>query len=152
MDDYPASEAIPDPARVDFQHHELIEFLMDNTEMKKAAKHSLKQGLFAGGGAVAGGMLLGPVGGLIGGVAGSLVGFFQSDNYDGAVQQIIQLEGARKDRIVQEVGKVLMTAGATAKQFETADAFRAALVQFASQRNVRDQVWKVCQQVVESED
>lgn len=152
MDDYPASEAIPDPARVDFQHHELIEFLMDNTEMKKAAKHSLKQGLFAGGGAVAGGMLLGPLGGLIGGVAGSLVGFFQSDNYDGAVQQIIQLEGTRKDRIVQEVGKVLMTAGATAKHFETADAFRAALVQFASQRNVRDRVWQVCQQVVESED
>jgi hypothetical protein len=152
MDDYPASEAIPDPARVDFQHHELIEFLMDNTEMRKAAKHSLKQGLFAGGGAVAGGMLLGPVGGLIGGVAGSLVGFFQSDNYDGAVQQIIQLEGTRKDRIVQEVGKVLMTAGATAKQFETPDAFRAALVQFASQRNVRDQVWRACQQVVESED
>jgi hypothetical protein len=92
------------------------------------------------------------LGGLIGGVAGSLMGFLQSDNYDGALTQIIQLEGARKDRIVQEVGKVLMTAGATAKQFETADAFRAALVQFASQRNVREQVWNACVQVVESED
>jgi len=152
MDDYPAADPIPDPDRVSFQHHELIEFLTDNSEMRKAAKNSLQQGLFAGGGAVAGGILLGPIGGLVGGVVGSIMGFFHTDDYDGALQQIIKLEGVRKDMLLQAVSKVLVTAGATAQSFETAEAFRMALVQFASQRTVREQVWRACINVVESED
>jgi len=150
MDDYPAAEDIPNPLSVETQHHELLEFLVDNDQMKDTAKHSLKQGLWAGGGAVAGGMLFGPAGGLVGGIVGSVVGFFQSDDYEGAVQQILVLEDTHKERLVQAVQKVLITAGATARNFESADAFRGALVQFAAQRPVREQVWKACLEAIES--
>lgn len=143
MDDYPAADDIPDPA-VEFQFQELTQFLTNNPEMRTTAKQSIQQGLYAGGGAVVGGMLLGPVGGLVGGVMGSLVGFWTADDYDGAVQQILLVRGSRKERLVQEVHRVLLQAGATARQFENAQAFRSALVNFASQRAVRDQVWKAC--------
>ena len=69
----------------DARHSVLMEFLTDNTDMKKAAQSGLKQGLVAGGVAFAGSVLLGPVGGLIGGVAGSVAGFLTSDQYDGVV-------------------------------------------------------------------
>lgn len=141
MDDYPGSDGIRDP---DMQYTELMEFLTNNHDMRKAAKGSLQQALYAGSGTLAGGMLLGPVGGLVGGVAGSLVGYFRADDYDGAVQQILQLEGARKMRLVEQVHKVLVDAGASAQQFESPEAFRATLVEFASQRGVRDQVWRAC--------
>jgi hypothetical protein len=127
----------------------IIEFLMDTPEMRKSAKHIHKHALFAGGGMAVGQMLLGPLGGMI---AEFLEIWSDSSRRNRVVLCRKLNEGTRKDRIVQEVGKVLMTAGATAKQFETADAFRAALVQLASQRNGCDQVWKVCQEVVESED
>ena len=148
MDDYPASEPIPD---IEVQHHELLEFLMDNPSMRQAAKHSLQQGLWAGGGAVAGGLLAGPLGGLIGGIAGSMVGFVKSDDYDGVVQQIVVLESSRKERLIKQGQAVLLTAGATAPQFQTAQAFRGALVEFAARRQVRDKVWKACLDAVRSE-
>jgi hypothetical protein len=151
MDDYPASDHIPDPDRVEVEYTELMEFLSNNQDMRKAAKGSLQQSLYAGGGAMAGGMLLGPVGGLIGGVTGSLMGFFRADDYDGAVQQILQLEGARKARLVEQVHKVLLNAGASVQQFESAEAFRATLVEFASQRAVRDQVWRTCLESIQDE-
>ena len=69
---------------------ELWEFLQESRDMRLAAKNSVRQGLYAGDGAVAGGLLLGPVGGLVGGVTGSLVGFFQTPDYDGAVQQLMK--------------------------------------------------------------
>ena len=73
MDDYGSNdEAIPN---MDENYGTLMEFLTDNPEMKKAAVHSLRQGLMAGGGAVVGGLILGPVGGLVGGIAGSLMGY-----------------------------------------------------------------------------
>ena len=139
MDDYPAADDIPD---LDTQHHELIEFLTNNHEMRKAAKHSLQQGLFAGAGAVAGGFLLGPIGGLVEGIAGSIVGFSRAEDYDGAIHQILKLETSRKSQLVSEVHQVLRTAGA--QQLNSAEAFKEALVQFASQRAVRDQVWRAC--------
>lgn len=40
-DQYPAAEPIPDVAGY---HHELMEFLVDNQEMRKTSRGSLKQG------------------------------------------------------------------------------------------------------------
>ena len=148
MDDYPAGDDIPSPDREEMEYHELMEFLTENQDMRKAAQGSLQQSLYAGGGAMAGGLLLGPPGGLVGGIVGSVVGFFQSSDYDGALQQILRLEGARKSQLVQQVHRVLTDAGASANQFESAEAFRATLVEFASQRAVRDQVWRACMECI----
>jgi len=140
---YPASEPIPD---IQDYHHELTEFLLDNREMHKAARHGLAQGLWAGGGAVAGGLLLGPVGGLIGGVAGSVVGFFRSENYNGVVQQVLELDEDRQRRLVRGVQQVLATAGAA--NLATPSGFRAGLVEFASRAAVRDKVWHAIEDAI----
>jgi hypothetical protein len=151
MDDYPASDPIPEPNLVDAQYSELVHFLTNSREMRKSAKSSIKQSLYAGSGALAGGFLLGPIGGLVGGIAGSLVGFVQADEYDGALLAICKLEGARKQVLMQSVGSVLMTAGATAQQFETVEAFKNSLLELASHPNVRRELWNVCRQAVVEE-
>uniref|UniRef100_A0A7S4SPI3 Uncharacterized protein n=1 Tax=Ditylum brightwellii TaxID=49249 RepID=A0A7S4SPI3_9STRA len=125
-------------------HNELMHFLTQSQEMRKTAKGSLKQSLYAASGAFAGSFLLGPVGGLAGGVAGSVVGYLKSDDYDGALLEVVKLEGERRERLMKEVGKVLMSAGATARQLESAEAFRDALASFAEQEAVRDGVWRAC--------
>jgi hypothetical protein len=142
MDDYPAGDDIPDP--IDYQHDELMGFLADNHDMRETARNSLKQGVWAGGGAVSGGLLLGPVGGLVGGILGSIVGFLRADEYDGAVQQLLQLSPHRKTLLVRSVQTVLTSAGATVSQFQSPTLFRAALLQFVSQQQVRDQIWRAC--------
>ena len=136
---------------MDENYETLVEFLTDNPEMKKAAVHSIRQGLMAGGGAVAGGLLMGPVGGLVGGIVGSLVGFFQAPNYEGMVQQIQQLERHRQEHLLRQVRTALITAGATARTMETTADFRDALVQFAGQAPVRDQIWRACVEALEEE-
>lgn len=68
------------------QHRELMEFLTDNAQMRETARNALKQGLWAGSGAIAGGLLLGPIGGLVGGIGGSVIGFLRADEYNGVVQ------------------------------------------------------------------
>lgn len=141
VDDDGDMEPIPD---IDAQHSELMEFLLHNDEMRKTAKHSLKAGLYAGGGALAGALCLGPLGGLLGGVCGSIVGYVQSDPYDGVLKQMTVLDPYKKDRLMRDVRGVLTKAGATAVQFQTADAFRGALLELAQRREVRDQVWKAC--------
>jgi len=146
MDSYPAAEPIPDIASY---HAELSEFLVDNVEMKKAAKHSLRQGLYAGGGAVAGGMIGGPVGGLIGGVIGSLVGYFQSDDYNGVVQQVMVLPEERQVRLIKGVRQILATAGATTN-LRTVQGFRQGLIEMAARPSVREQVWRACLDAVDS--
>jgi hypothetical protein len=138
---------------VNEQHRVLMEFLSNNDEMKKATKNSLKFGLLAGGGAVAGGMLLGPVGGLIGGVTGSMIGFMQSDPYNGIVQQLVALEMSRKAQLMDAVKATLVDAGAlrdsnTLNAFSSAEAFRETLSYYASQRTVRDQIWKLCMDAI----
>jgi len=139
MDDF---DDIPN---MDNNHRELMEWLTDNPEMRKAAQNSLKQGALAGGAAVAGGLIAGPPGGLIGGILGSIAGFFVADEYDGVVQQMLNMNDTdKKKRLMGQVQRVLLSAGATAKQLESTDAFRNALVEFAGQRNVRDQVWRAC--------
>jgi hypothetical protein len=134
-------EPIPD---IDVQHSELMEFLLHNDNMRKTAKNSLKAGLYAGGGALAGALCLGPLGGLLGGVCGSIVGYVQSDPYDGVLKQMTVLDPYKKERLMRDVRAVLTTAGATAIQLQTADAFRGALVELAQRREVRDKVWKAC--------
>ena len=151
MDSYPASDPIPDPNLVDAQYSELVHFLTNSTEMRNTAKSSIKQSLYAGSGALAGGFMLGPIGGLMGGIAGSLVGFVQADQYDGALLAICKLQGDQKQVLMTSVGSVLMTAGATAQQFETVEAFRDSLVELASHPTVRRELWNVCRQVVVEE-
>ena len=144
MDNYPAAEAVPDVNATEFQYQELMKFLTDSREMRKAATGSLKQGLCAAGGAVAAGFVLGPVGGLVGGIGGSIYGFLTAESYDGALIQIMALEKAQQGSLMSEVGGVLRSAGASAQQFESAEAFRATLTEFASQGAVRDQIWRAC--------
>jgi len=141
MDDYADDDPMPN---MEENYGTLLEFLTDNPEMKKAAVHSLRQGLMAGGGAVAGGLLLGPVGGLVGGVVGSLVGFAQAPNYEGMVQNIRHLERGRQEHLMSQVKVALLAAGATAKSMESTDQFKQVLVQYAAQAPVRDQIWKAC--------
>jgi hypothetical protein len=62
--------------------------------------------------------------------------------------KLFVLEGSRKKRLVEAVRMTLMDAGATSRSFESAEAFRGALAEFASQRGVRDQIWKACVEVI----
>jgi hypothetical protein len=77
-------------------YRELMHFLSESSSMRDTAKNAVKQSMFAASGAFAGSFLGGPVGGLIGGVAGSLIGFFQSDDYDGAIVALTKLESDRQ--------------------------------------------------------
>mmetsp|Transcript_31435 Transcript_31435/g.31691 ORF Transcript_31435/g.31691 Transcript_31435/m.31691 type:complete len:141 (-) Transcript_31435:404-826(-) len=126
------------------RHSELIRFLTENSSMRKTAANSIKHSLYAGGGAFAGAWLLGPVGGLVGGVIGSGIGYLQSDTYDGAVLAVLKLEQTKRNSLLQDVGKVLVTAGATVQSLRSASAFSEALHQFAEQDSVRNGIWKAC--------
>eukprot|EP00527_Entomoneis_sp_CCMP2396_P009578 CAMPEP_0198138486 /NCGR_PEP_ID=MMETSP1443-20131203/1891_1 /TAXON_ID=186043 /ORGANISM="Entomoneis sp., Strain CCMP2396" /LENGTH=174 /DNA_ID=CAMNT_0043800277 /DNA_START=105 /DNA_END=632 /DNA_ORIENTATION=+ len=132
-------------------HAELMSFLRESRDMRTAAKHSIKQGLWAGGGAMAGGLIMGPVGGLVGGVAGSLMGFMQSDDYDGIVQQLGKLPAAQQGRLVRAVGKVLThasTTSAVGDLYNSPDGFRSTLTEYATKKSVREQIWKVCNEAL----
>lgn len=143
MDDYAAAEDVPGPT-TEFQYRELMQFLTESGDMRKAAQGSVKQGLCAAGGAIAGGFVLGPVGGLVGGIGGSIYGFLTAGDYDGALVQIMKLESEQQKRLMSDVGGVLRAAGASAQQFESPEAFRDTLAEFASQSGVRDQIWRAC--------
>ena len=54
------------------------------------------------------------------------------------------LEKDKQTRLMSQVGGVLRDAGASAQQFESAEAFRATLMEFASRGAVRDQIWRAC--------
>jgi uncharacterized membrane protein len=98
MDDIPVMNADVDSESETFAeaHSELVRFLTQSSEMRTTARGALKQSLWAAGGTFAGAILGGPVGGLIGGVTGSVLGLLKSDNYDGALLHIVQLEGERR--------------------------------------------------------
>lgn len=147
MDDYPAGDPIPDPvgeASFDARYTTLMEFLSTSREMRDTATSSFKQSLWAGSGAMAGGMLMGPVGGLIGGIAGSLIGFAQSSDYDGAVVHLCKLDPQSKKELLTKVGQVLIAAGAATQGMDTSAALRSALMAYASQSSVRDELWNAC--------
>ena len=149
MDDNGTNDNNQQQNVIDEQHRVLIEFLTNNDEMKKAAKNSLKQGLLAGGGAMVGGLLLGPIGGLIGGVTGSIIGFMRTENYEGAVQQILVLETTRKNHLIDAVKASLLDAGASGpRAFTSAENFRTTLNEYANNRAVRDQIWKACMEAI----
>ena len=144
MDDYPAGDPIPDPNLYNVQHNELIDFLTNSRDMRQTAKSSMKQAAYAGGGALAGGFLLGPVGGMVGGIFGSILGFLKAGDYDGAVLQIVKLEPDHKRVLMKRVGQVLITAGAASHQLDTQSAFRDTLVQYCSRPGVREDLWNAC--------
>mmetsp|Transcript_59881 Transcript_59881/g.177502 ORF Transcript_59881/g.177502 Transcript_59881/m.177502 type:complete len:168 (-) Transcript_59881:483-986(-) len=140
-------------ARTDDYHSELVHFLTNSRGMRNTARGSIKQSLYAGGGALAGSFLLGPVGGLVGGVAGSVVGYVKSDEYDGMVLSVLKLEDHRKKkRLVTEVWGVLGKAGATARELETSVAFRESLVRLAERDDVRNGIWRACLHSIKDED
>jgi hypothetical protein len=123
----------------------LMQFLQNSTAMRQTAHGSLRQGLICGGGAVTGGLLLGPVGGLVGGVAGSIYGFLTSPNYDGVIQQFMKMEDTeQRHRLLKSVRLCLLHAGANAASFASPQKFHQTLVQFTEQREVRDHIWKAC--------
>ena len=85
-----------DATRSGAHYSELLKFLSESSEMRKTARSSLQQSLFAGTGAFLGSFLGGPVGGLVGGIGGSVMGFVKGDNYDGAIVAIYKLESDKR--------------------------------------------------------
>jgi hypothetical protein len=147
MDDYPGEEPIPEPAGdIDARYSTLMEFLTQSSEMRNIARSSFKQALWSGAGAMSGGLLFGPVGGLVGGIAGSIIGFAKSPSYDGAMVHLCGLPEEEKKALLTRVGQVLITAGAAAQTLNTEEAFRSALLSYASQRHVREGLWNACVQ------
>lgn len=127
----------------------LTDFLKNNDDMKKTAANSIKQAMFAAGGTLVGSVLLGPVGGLVGAIVGGAVGFARAPHYNGVVQHILQLpDGERKQALLKDVCNTLVSAGAKAN-IRSADDFQRALVQFATQGQVRDQIWTACVHALE---
>lgn len=146
-DDYPAGEPIPEPAAM---HSELMRFLTGNTDMRKTARSAVKQSLWAGGGALTGGLIMGPVGGLVGGIAGSLIGFFKADEYDGVVLHLMNLSQQQRQFLVADICQVLVAAGATSQQLSSVENFRTTLQTYAQQDSVRDALWKACLSAIQS--
>lgn len=145
MDDYPGAEPIPEPAGdIDARYSTLLEFLTDNSEMRKVAKSSFKQALWSGAGAMGGGLVFGAVGGLVGGIAGSIYGFMTTPNYDGALVHLCGLPEEEKKALLTRVGQVLMAAGAAAHTMNSQAAFRDALMMYAAQPSVRNGLWNAC--------
>jgi transcriptional regulator with AAA-type ATPase domain len=177
MDDYDVSVPVldldnSDDNTVQQYHAELVDFLTKNPDMRKAAQHSLQQGLWAGGSAVAGGLLFGPVGGMVGGIAGSIIGLARSQEkggYDGIVQQLGKLQAVRRNRLVTAVWNIVQqqqqpstttTSTTTSESSRSNNAattttttiispkrFRSVLVELAAQPRVREQIWKVCMDI-----
>jgi hypothetical protein len=147
MDNFDDADPIPDmDDTTDGNHYQvLMKFLQDNDTMKKAALGSLRQGLMCGGGAVTGGLILGPVGGLVGGIAGSIYSYYTTPNYDGIVQHMITMEDMdKRNQLLRSIRLCLLHAGANAKNFSSPQDFQQVLYQFTEQRGVRDQIWKAC--------
>mmetsp|Transcript_20110 Transcript_20110/g.29398 ORF Transcript_20110/g.29398 Transcript_20110/m.29398 type:complete len:149 (+) Transcript_20110:110-556(+) len=142
MDDMP--DLSTDDMEFDESYHrELMNFLSES-HMRDTAKGSIKQSLYAASGAFVGSFIGGPVGGLLGGVAGSVAGYFQSDDYDGVIVALAQLEKERQKTLVMEVYAVLKPFGATFQSMQNSDAFRETLHEFAKRDGVRNGIWNAC--------
>ena len=138
-------DPIPDIDVDDNHYSVLMQFLQNSRAMKETAQGSLRQGLICGGSAVTGGLLLGPLGGLVGGVAGSIYGFLTSPNYEGVIQQFVQMEDTeQRQRLLKSVRLCLLHAGASAASFASPLQFQQSLVQLTEQPAVRDHIWKAC--------
>jgi hypothetical protein len=132
------------------EHYQVVmDFLQNNDRMKQTAINSIRQGLICGGGAVAGGILLGPVGGLLGGIAGSIYSFTTTPKYDGIIQQMIHMDDVQKrDQLLHSVRLCLLHAGANVTNLLSTNDFRNILYQYTEQREVRDQIWKACMDAI----
>jgi hypothetical protein len=147
MDDYPAGDPIPEPSGdidIDGQYTTLMDYLSNSNDMRKLAKSSFQQALWSGAAAMAGGVFFGPVGGLVGGITGSIVGFMKTPDYDGMVLVLCKLDEPQKKSLMKKVGQVLIAAGAASQSMTTQDAFRDALLTYASSREVREGLWNAC--------
>ena len=82
----------------------------------------------------------------MGGIVGSVLGFLKADDYDGAVLAITKLDEPQKKILMKRVGQILVAAGATAQQLNSSSAFRDALMSYASQKKVREDLWNACVQ------
>jgi hypothetical protein len=153
MDDFAKddTDSIPNMDDEEYYSHRnehyqtVMNFLQSNDRMKQTAIKSLRQGLICGGSAVVGGLMLGPVGGLVGGVLGSIYSYTTTPQYDGIVQQMIHMEDTTKrDELLRSVRLCLLHAGANTNNFKSPRDFQKTLLEFAEQREVRDQIWKAC--------
>jgi hypothetical protein len=144
-----ASDPIPD-LDTEMGYRELLAFLNESPDFRQAARSSLQQGLYSGGGAVAGGLILGPVGGLLGGIVGSIVGFNKSDSYDGVMYQLRQLPPAQQRKLLQTVAVIAQGAVSAGFAINSPNALHTALMAAASNRAIRDQVWQACTHAMDS--
>jgi hypothetical protein len=133
------------------QHRELVEFLTTNDHMREVARNALKQGLWAGGGAIVGGIFLGPLGGLAGGILGSVLGYKFTDEYDGMVQQLGDLSADHRGRLVEAVGKVLEEAGGVSTTILLPGAFLKALQDTAGNSRLRNKIWAACVDIMKDD-
>jgi hypothetical protein len=74
----------------------------------------------------------------------AIVGFLQAPDYSRAVSHIADLPAAeRRQQLLQAVRLSLLHAGATnTNKFASPQQFKKTLLQFAAQRQVRDQIRK----------
>jgi hypothetical protein len=143
--DIPTDEDYDRQASDQGYYRELMNFLSESNSMRDTAKNAVKQSMFAASGAFAGSFIGGPVGGLLGGVAGSLIGFTQSDDYDGAIVALTKLESDRQARLVREIFDVLQTAGGNYQRIlDNPETFKNELLRFAEQDAVRNGIWNAC--------
>jgi hypothetical protein len=140
MDDIPDIPNIPTSE----YHSELMRFLSESSDMRNTSKGALKQTAIAAGGVMVGSLVLGPVGGLVGGIVGSIAGFLHTDDYDGVLVSMTNLETDRRNRLLKEVFTVLSGAGITLESMPTAEAFGSTLRHYASQDHVRNGIWDAC--------
>lgn len=75
---------------------ELMRFLNESSDMKKRVKGAMKQTLITAVGTLAGSLLLGPAGGVAGAGFGAMAGYRLSDDYDGILTEISELDSERK--------------------------------------------------------
>lgn len=141
MDDYPASDPIPN---MDESYSSLMDFLRHNDALRNTARNAMAQGAWSGGGALAGGLLGGPVGGLVGGIIGSVVGFVQADEYEGALQNLNSLPQPQRQALVRSVASILTAAGGSKLLLTSTSEFQKSLVSLAEQESVRNQIWQAC--------
>lgn len=72
------------------------------------------------------------------------MGYLNSNNYDGAIKVIADLEPERRNQLMTEVFMVLKGAGATAQSLGSAEAFGYELYRYAAGESVRNGIWRAC--------
>lgn len=63
---------------------------------------------------------------------------------------LFKLDETQKKVLLTRISQVLIAAGASAQQLTSPNAFRQALVTFASQPSVREDIWNACVQSLQT--